>query len=142
WCGCASRVSWPSPVPAASSGLASLSVSAGCSATSWSWWGATPCAWAVGSSRCWRRLSRPTSRGSTSRGNGFCGGSGSRESTPEELKAKLDGGEDVMVVDVRHRVEFESEPTIIPVALHLMIEELEARQQEVPRDRDIVLYCT
>jgi len=32
--------------------------------------------------------------------------------------------------------------TIIPGALHLMIEELEARQQEVPRDRDIVLYCT
>ncbi len=62
--------------------------------------------------------------------------------TPEELKAKLDGGEDVMVVDVRHRVEFESEPAIIPGALHLMIEELEARQQEVPRDRDIVLYCT
>ena len=48
----------------------------------------------------------------------------------------------MMVVDVRHRVEFESEPTIIPGALHLMIEELEARQQEVPRDRDIVLYCT
>ena len=62
--------------------------------------------------------------------------------TPEELKAMLDGGEDVMVVDVRHRVEFESEPTIIPGALHLMIEELEARQQEVLRDRDIVLYCT
>jgi hypothetical protein len=35
-----------------------------------------------------------------------------------------------MVVDVRHRVEFESEPTIIPGALHLMIEELEARPQE------------
>jgi len=62
--------------------------------------------------------------------------------TPQELKAKLDGGENVMVVDVRHRVEFESEPTIIPGALHLMIEELEARHQEVPRDRDIVLYCT
>ena len=34
------------------------------------------------------------------------------------------------------------EPTIIPGALHLMFEELEARHQEVPRDRDIVLYCT
>src|SRR4029077_7967197 len=62
--------------------------------------------------------------------------------TPEELKAKLDGGEDVMVVDVRHRVEFESEPAIIPGALHLMIEELEARERELARDRDIVLYCT
>jgi hypothetical protein len=32
--------------------------------------------------------------------------------------------------------------TIIPAALHLMIEELEARQQEVPRDRDVVRCCT
>jgi membrane protein DedA with SNARE-associated domain len=62
--------------------------------------------------------------------------------TPEELKAKLDAGEDVLVVDVRHRVDFEDEPAIIPGALHMMIEEIEARHHEVPRDRDIVLYCT
>jgi rhodanese-related sulfurtransferase len=35
-----------------------------------------------------------------------------------------------------------SSRAIIPGALHLTIEELEARHQEVPRDRDIVLYCT
>jgi len=62
--------------------------------------------------------------------------------TPEELKARLDAGEDVLVVDVRHRVDFEDEPAIIPGALHMMIEELEARHHEIPRDRDIVLYCT
>lgn len=62
--------------------------------------------------------------------------------TPEELKAKLDGGEEVLVVDVRHRVDFEGEPSIIPGALHLMIEELETRHREIPRDREIVLYCT
>jgi membrane protein DedA with SNARE-associated domain len=62
--------------------------------------------------------------------------------TPEELKAKLDGGEDAMVVDVRHRVDFESDPQTIPGALHMTIEELEARHHEIPRDRDIVLYCT
>ncbi|HEV8439660.1 MAG TPA: VTT domain-containing protein [Methylomirabilota bacterium] len=62
--------------------------------------------------------------------------------TPEELKAQLDAGEDVLVVDVRHRVDFEGQPEIIPGALHLMIEELEARHHEIPRDRDIVLYCT
>ena len=61
---------------------------------------------------------------------------------PEELKAKLDAGEDLMIVDVRHRVDFEGEPEIIPGALHLMIEELEGRHQEIPRDREIVLYCT
>jgi len=62
--------------------------------------------------------------------------------TPEELKAKLDDGEAVMVVDVRDRIDFDAEPSIIPGALHLSIEELDARHHEIPRERDIVLYCT
>jgi membrane protein DedA with SNARE-associated domain len=62
--------------------------------------------------------------------------------TPEELKARLDAGEDTMVVDLRHQVEFESEPSIIPGALHLTTEELDARHHEIPREREIVLYCT
>ena len=62
--------------------------------------------------------------------------------TPEELKARLDGGEPTVVVDVRDRVDFEAEPSIIPGALHLTTDELEARHREIPRERDIVLYCT
>ena len=62
--------------------------------------------------------------------------------TPAELKTRLDAGEDMMVVDLRHRVDFETEPSIIPGALHLTTEELEARHLEIPRDREIVLYCT
>ena len=62
--------------------------------------------------------------------------------SPEELKAKLDGGEDIMIVDVRDRIDFEAEPTIIPGALHLTIEDLDQHQQVIPRERDIVLYCT
>jgi membrane protein DedA with SNARE-associated domain/rhodanese-related sulfurtransferase len=62
--------------------------------------------------------------------------------TPEELKRRLDTGEDLVVVDVRDRLDFEAEPTIIPGAMHLAIDELEARHHEIPRGRDIVLYCT
>jgi membrane protein DedA with SNARE-associated domain/rhodanese-related sulfurtransferase len=62
--------------------------------------------------------------------------------TPEQLKARLDGGEDVMVVDIRDRLDFEAEPAIIPGALHLTTDELEARHREIPRERDVVLYCT
>lgn len=62
--------------------------------------------------------------------------------TPEDLKARLDGGEAMMVVDVRDRLDFDQEPFIIPGALHLRTEELEARHLEIPRDRDIILYCT
>ena len=62
--------------------------------------------------------------------------------TPEELKARLDGGEAMLVVDLRNRIDFEAEPEIIPGALHLTVDELEARHHEIPRERDIVLYCT
>jgi membrane protein DedA with SNARE-associated domain len=62
--------------------------------------------------------------------------------TPEALKASLDAGDDLMIVDVRHRNDFDAEPSIIPGALHLTTDELEARHLEIPRDRDIVLYCT
>lgn len=62
--------------------------------------------------------------------------------TPEELKSKLDGGEELLLVDVRDRLDFEVEPSIIPGALHMSTEELEARHHEIPREREIVLYCT
>lgn len=62
--------------------------------------------------------------------------------TPQELKGRLDAGEEMMVVDVRDRLDFEAEPSIIPGALHLSTQELEARHHEIPRERDIVLYCT
>jgi len=62
--------------------------------------------------------------------------------SPEELKAKLDGGQDVLIVDVRDRLDFEAEPTIITGALHMAIEELDNRHHEIPREREIVLYCT
>jgi membrane protein DedA with SNARE-associated domain len=61
---------------------------------------------------------------------------------PEELKSMLDAGQDVLVVDVRDRLDFEAEPSIIPGALHLSIEEMETRHSEIPREREIVLYCT
>jgi membrane protein DedA with SNARE-associated domain len=61
---------------------------------------------------------------------------------PHELKARLDGGEAVVIVDLRHPLDFDAEPNIIPGALHLTTTELDARHREIPRDRDIVLYCT
>lgn len=62
--------------------------------------------------------------------------------TPEELRARLDEGEDIAVVDVRHSVDFEAEPSMIPGATHITVEELDSRHEEIPRDREVVLYCT
>ena len=62
--------------------------------------------------------------------------------TPEELKERLDGGEEIVIVDLRHPLDVEAEPHRIPGALHLSPDDLDARHGEIPRDRDVVLYCT
>jgi membrane protein DedA with SNARE-associated domain len=60
--------------------------------------------------------------------------------TAEELWDKLQAGENVMIVDVRSSLD--NEVSAIPGALRISTEELAARQVEIPRDRDIVLFCT
>jgi len=61
--------------------------------------------------------------------------------TPEELKAKMDAGEDVIIVDLRHALEFDAQPETIPGALHMDAAELEEASEIIPRDREIVLFC-
>ena len=62
--------------------------------------------------------------------------------TPEELKERLDRGEEIVIVDLRHALDLDAEPHHIPGALHLTPDEIENRHAEIPRDRDVVLYCT
>jgi membrane protein DedA with SNARE-associated domain len=62
--------------------------------------------------------------------------------TPEDLKERLDRGEEILIVDLRHALDVVADPHHIPGALHLSPDELETRHVEIPRDRDIVLYCT
>ena len=61
---------------------------------------------------------------------------------PLDLKRQLDAGEQVYIVDLRHPLELLPEPFTLPGAVHFSPESLAARQSEIPRDRDIVLYCT
>jgi len=60
----------------------------------------------------------------------------------DELKRRLDAGEAITVVDVRHPISLELDPETIPGALNLLMEEIDHRHHEIPRDRDIILYCT
>lgn len=60
----------------------------------------------------------------------------------DELKQRLDAGEAISVVDVRHPLSVQLDPDTIPGSLNFTLEEIEHRHQEIPRDRDIVLYCT
>jgi membrane protein DedA with SNARE-associated domain/rhodanese-related sulfurtransferase len=62
--------------------------------------------------------------------------------TPDELKEKIDANEEVIVVDLRHSLEFEAEPETIPGAVHMDAAEMEEALEVIPRDRDIVLFCS
>jgi hypothetical protein len=62
--------------------------------------------------------------------------------TPEELKAELNAGADLVIVDLRHTMDGESEPRMLPGAIRLPAEELEERGKELPRNKTLVLYCS
>jgi len=61
--------------------------------------------------------------------------------TPEELKEKLDGGEEVVILDVRHFMEFQADPRTLPGAFYIPLEQLNENHQRIPRDREVVVYC-
>jgi membrane protein DedA with SNARE-associated domain len=59
----------------------------------------------------------------------------------EALMEKMQKGEPLAILDVRHPLEVRTEPLGIPGAIPIPLEELEARVAEIPRDREIILYC-
>jgi membrane protein DedA with SNARE-associated domain/rhodanese-related sulfurtransferase len=62
--------------------------------------------------------------------------------TVDELFQKLETGEKVIILDLRSKAEVERNPASIRGARHMTMDELKSRQGEIPRDRDIILYCS
>jgi membrane protein DedA with SNARE-associated domain len=62
--------------------------------------------------------------------------------SPGELKRQLEHGEDVVLVDLRHRREVEESGSTLPGALQISPEELDRRHAEISRGRDVVLFCS
>jgi membrane protein DedA with SNARE-associated domain/rhodanese-related sulfurtransferase len=62
--------------------------------------------------------------------------------TVGELRQKLEAGETPLIFDLRSSAALEEDPLLIQGAIHLGMEEIEARQNEFPRDRDIIVYCS
>ncbi len=61
---------------------------------------------------------------------------------PDELKAMMDRGDSLYIIDLRHPLDVLPDPRILPGAVRLLPNELLTRNAEIPRDRDVVLYCT
>jgi membrane protein DedA with SNARE-associated domain len=62
--------------------------------------------------------------------------------TADELKQKIDSGEELVIVDLRHSVDFEADPHTIPGAFRMDSKELEQKDNRLPPGREVILYCT
>jgi membrane protein DedA with SNARE-associated domain/rhodanese-related sulfurtransferase len=56
--------------------------------------------------------------------------------------AKREGKELPFIVDLRHPLDLLPDPRVLPGALRIGPDQLKERSRMIPRDRDIVLYCT
>ena len=124
------------------SGRARSSSSDSCFPTRSSSWRSTRAAWAGGSSSSSLSCSRPGSLWKYVQRRRFIRSLRVARITPEELKRRIDAGEDVVIVDLRGSLDFEIEPRRLPGARRFSAEALQARHLEIPRDREVVLYCT
>ncbi len=62
--------------------------------------------------------------------------------TPEALQALLASNQDVLVVDVRQPLDLLGDSVIIPGAQWLAPEEVRANPSQLPKERDLIIYCT
>jgi membrane protein DedA with SNARE-associated domain len=60
----------------------------------------------------------------------------------EDLLDLINSGEEPTILDLRHPAEIERERVKLPGALILRPDDLHSRSGEIPRDQEIILYCT
>jgi rhodanese-related sulfurtransferase len=61
--------------------------------------------------------------------------------TAEELKAKVDKNEPVTIVDLRGPTVYAEASKTIKGSIHTKVRRVDHRLKDLPRDREVVLYC-
>ena len=62
--------------------------------------------------------------------------------SPEALHGMLDRGEPLYLVDLRHPLDYLPDPRTLPGAVVMAPDRFTQTMADVPRDRDVVLFCT
>ncbi len=62
--------------------------------------------------------------------------------TPDELRRRMDAGEDFTLIDVRNPNAWAQSDVIIPEAIRVSLDNFEENLQRIPKSRPVVAYCT
>jgi rhodanese-related sulfurtransferase len=62
--------------------------------------------------------------------------------TVDELKRRMDAGEDFTIIDSRNPQAWAESDTMIPEAIRVPANDLERSLSRIPKSRPVVAYCT
>jgi membrane protein DedA with SNARE-associated domain len=62
--------------------------------------------------------------------------------TPEEVRTMVESGVAMVILDLRHPLDSVTDPRTLPGAIRVLPEEVTSRADTLPKDEDIILYCT
>jgi rhodanese-related sulfurtransferase len=62
--------------------------------------------------------------------------------TVDELRRRMEAGEDFIFVDVRNPQAWAESDVKLPDAIRVPLDDAENRLQKIPRDKPVVAYCT
>ena len=62
--------------------------------------------------------------------------------TKEQLRAKMEKGEDIIVLDVRTGMSYKGSDIKIKGATRIPPDAIDMRYKELPPDKEIITYCT
>jgi rhodanese-related sulfurtransferase len=62
--------------------------------------------------------------------------------TVEQLRRRMDAGEDFTVIDVRNPEAWAETDTVIPEAIRVPLDKLKENLSRIPKEKPAVAYCT
>jgi membrane protein DedA with SNARE-associated domain len=62
--------------------------------------------------------------------------------TPEEVRQMLEASAKIVILDLRHPLDSLADPRTLPGAIRVLPNEVTSRADMLPRDGEIILYCT
>jgi rhodanese-related sulfurtransferase len=62
--------------------------------------------------------------------------------TVQELKKRMDAGEDFTIIDVRNPQAWAEAQTVIPEAVRMTLDQVEESLPRIPKNKPVVAYCT